>query len=339
MGATGCEDAAVDQPEVRVGDAERRAVDDLLLTAVGDGVLTLVEYDERAGRLWESRTRGELQALVADLPPAAAPARPVARTSSAAPARRVVAVLSEDRFSGVVAPGQSVQGYAVLGKAVVDLRREDLPDGVRVSVRAVLGEVEVQLPTGSRVELSGVSVLGDRSVGVAAGAGPLVHLDTVALLGSVRVTVGDGSVVPAEHRDGHPAVATAPAVPEVPRRQPVRRRLAQQVRSVGLTGLLVLGAGGVVASGTDERVVFGSGVERVSDTDDEVAVSVLFGSMQVVVPDGVRVETTGLLVFGSTDCVSACSGSDERVVTVRGIGGFGSVEVVTQSEFDAGQRD
>ena len=332
----------MDQPEVRVGDAERRVVDDRLMAAVGDGVLTLVEYDERAGRLWESRTRGELQALVADLPSAPAPARPVALTASAAPARRVVAVLSEDRFSGVVAPGQSVGGYAVLGKAVVDLRREDLPDGVRVRVRAVLGEVEVQLPPGSRVELSGVSVLGDRSVGVAAGAGPLVHLDAVALLGSVRVTVGDGSVTPAEHRDGHPAVASWPMAPPgsaVRPRQPVWRRLAQQVRSVGLTGLLVLGAGGVVASGTDERVVFGSGVERVTETDTEVAVSLLFGSVQVVVPDGVRVETTGLLVFGSTDCATACSGSGERVVTVRRIGGFGSVEVVTQSEYEADRRD
>ena len=328
----------MDQPEVRVGDAERRVVDDRLMAAVGDGVLTLVEYDERAGRLWESRTRGELQALVADLPPAPAAGRAVARSDVAD--RRVVAVLSEDRFSGVVAPGQSVQAYAVLGKAVVDLRREDLPDGVRVLVRAVLGEVEVQLPPGSRVELSGVTVLGDRSVGVAAGAGPLVHLDAVAVLGSVRVTVGDGSVVPAERQEVRPAVATVPTPPVVRERQPLRRRFVERVRNVGLTGVLVLGAAGVVASGTDERVVFGSGIERVSEADDEVALSLLFGSVQVVVPDGAEVETSGLVVFGSTSCEQACDGDGSgQVVRLRAIGGFGSVEVVTQTEYEADQRD
>ena len=325
----------MDQPEVRVGDAERRVVDDRLLAAVGDGVLTLLEYDERAGRLWESRTRGQLEALVADLPPATdRPRAPAIRTDDL-PDRRVIAVLSEDRFAGEVAAGQAVRGYAVLGKAVVDLRREDLPDGVRVSVRAVLGEVEVQLPPGSRVELSGVSVLGDRQVRVAAGSGPVVHLDAVAVLGSVSVTVGDGSVVAAGTGLRTGVARTAPhrsAAPAVPERQPARRRLAQRVRSVGLAAVLVLGAAGVVASGTDQRVVFGSGTVQVRE-QDEVQVSLLFGSVKVVVPDDAEVQIGGLVVFGSTECDDACDGPGTgQVVRVRAVGGFGSVEVVTQSE-------
>ena len=220
----------------------------------------------------------------------------------------------------------------MLGKAVVDLRREDLPDGVRVLVRAVLGEVEVQLPPGSRVELSGVSVLGDRSVGVAAGAGPLVHLDAVAVLGSVRVTVGDGSVVPAPRQDRDPTGAPRP--PAVQERQPARRRIARRVRSTGLAGILVLGAAGVVASGTDQRVVFGSGTAQVQEQErDEVQVSLLFGSVKVVVPDGAEVQLGGLVVFGSTECDKACDGQGTgQVVRLRSVGGFGSVEVVTQAE-------
>ncbi len=67
-------------------------------------------------------------------------------------------MLSEDRLSGAVAPGQEVAAYALMGKAVVDLRREDLPAGVRVQVRPVMGEVEVQVPPGAVVHLSGFSV-------------------------------------------------------------------------------------------------------------------------------------------------------------------------------------
>lgn len=42
---------------VRVGDAERRVADGRLMACVGDGVLTLAGYDERAAVLWRSRTR------------------------------------------------------------------------------------------------------------------------------------------------------------------------------------------------------------------------------------------------------------------------------------------
>ncbi len=77
-------------PPLRVGDRERRAVDERLLEAVGDGVLTLSEYDERSAVLWQARTRDELDSLVADLPghapavPAAAPAGRGRRPQAAA---------------------------------------------------------------------------------------------------------------------------------------------------------------------------------------------------------------------------------------------------------------
>ena len=58
----------------------------------------------------------------------------------------------------------------------------------------------------------------------------------------------------------------------------------------------------------------------------------LFGNVQVVVPDDARVDTEGLLVFGGTDCEAACSGTGTRVVTVDARGAFGSVDVVRQGE-------
>lgn len=328
-------------PPLRVGDRERRAVDEQLLAAVGDGVLTLREYDERSAVLWQSRTRDELDHLVADLP-GAAPARPPAVTGDPSSPRRVVAVMSEDRLSGALAPGQQVQGWAVMGKAVVDLRRDDLPRHVDVQVRSLMGEVEVMVPPGSAVHLSGFSLMGERKVQVGAGDGPEVHVDAVAVMGTVKVTVGDGTVVQTGRRT---AAVPAPrpssvAVPDA--REVHRRQRGHLSRVLGRGKALVVPVallGALVLAGPDNVSLFSSNVERVAEGDRTVQVSTLFGSTTVVVPDGVQVDPGGFLPFGSTDCEQACSVTDGPVVDVRTFGGFGSVEILTQAEFDAEQAD
>jgi hypothetical protein len=66
----------------RVGDADRNRTADLLKEAHAAGYLTLEEADERLGSALAARTRGELDRLVADLPPewraSQEPARPPA---------------------------------------------------------------------------------------------------------------------------------------------------------------------------------------------------------------------------------------------------------------------
>jgi Domain of unknown function (DUF1707) len=59
-------------PELRIGDSEREAA----VAALGDhyaaGRLSKEEYDERAARAWEARTRSALWPLFSDLPRPAA---------------------------------------------------------------------------------------------------------------------------------------------------------------------------------------------------------------------------------------------------------------------------
>jgi hypothetical protein len=55
-------------PDLRVSDADRAHVSQLLERAVGQGMLTLDEFSERIDRTLAARTRGELGAVVADLP-------------------------------------------------------------------------------------------------------------------------------------------------------------------------------------------------------------------------------------------------------------------------------
>jgi hypothetical protein len=186
-------------PEKRIGDRERREVDDRLRQAHADGVLTLTEYDERCAQCWAARTRSELAVLTSDLP--------------------------------------------------------------------------------------------------------------------------------------YPEPGTAPVPAAAPPAQPptARRRHRHPVRTV-LTAILVV-AGVHVVTADDGLAVFGGRVVQVTPDQDRVEVGVLFGGVQVVVPDDARVATEGLVVFGGTDCGQACSGTGTRPVTVDARGGFGGVDVVTQTEY------
>jgi hypothetical protein len=60
---------------MRAGDADRTAVAGRLQGAVDEGRLSLTEYDERLRQAYAARTYGELDAVVADLPQPASPAR------------------------------------------------------------------------------------------------------------------------------------------------------------------------------------------------------------------------------------------------------------------------
>jgi hypothetical protein len=99
-------------------------------------------------------------------------------------------------------------------------------------------------------------------------------------------------------------------------------------------------AGVQIVTADDAVAVFGGRTVQMLPDQDRVEVSVLFGNVQVVVPDDARVDTEGLLVFGGTDCEAACSGTGTRIVTVDARGAFGSVDVVRQGErLTRGDRD
>jgi hypothetical protein len=65
----------VDPMDLRVSDAERQAVADRLQSALNEGRLELVEYDERLQGAYQAKTYRELEALTADLPGPATPAK------------------------------------------------------------------------------------------------------------------------------------------------------------------------------------------------------------------------------------------------------------------------
>ena len=334
-------------PEVRVGDRERRDVDALLQEALADGVLTLTEYDERAAQCWAARTRTELDLVVRDLPGGRPPQPLAVPPGTAKDTRRVVAVMSESDLQVPLAAGQPVQAVAVMGTAKVDLRREDLPAEVRINAVAVMGEVKVHVPPGSSVHLTGGALMGERKakLGPAVPGGPVIHVSATAVMGTVVVddrprkgglipAVSSWAPAPRSAHSGHRAGSA-----EVEHTGRLHRAVPRRVIRSGLTlalGAAVLVGGAQVVTADDGAAVFSSRTVPVSDQQVEdggvVDVGVVFGSVEVVVPDGVEVRTGGVTVFGSVDCERACDGAGERSVEVRGSGAFGSIEVVTQSE-------
>lgn len=189
-------------PEKRIGDRERREVDEQLRQAHADGVLTLSEYDERVAQCWAARTRSDLDVLTHDLPePAPQTATPAPAPSESAPTRR------RTRF-----------------------------------VRAAVA--------------------------------------TVAVIAAVQIVTADDAVA-----------------------------------------------------------IFGGRTVQVVPGQDHVEVSALFGNVEVVVPDDVRVDPRGVFVFGGSTCQAACDGTGTRVVTVDARGAFGSVDVVRQGERADPDRD
>ncbi|MCM3921912.1 DUF1707 domain-containing protein, partial [Frankia sp. AiPs1] len=55
-------------PDLRVSDAEREEVAQLLRQALAEGRLTFTEYDERVGAAYAARTRADFTPLTIDLP-------------------------------------------------------------------------------------------------------------------------------------------------------------------------------------------------------------------------------------------------------------------------------
>lgn len=53
---------------LRVGTAEREATARILGSAMADGRLTMLEYEQRIDAVWKSTTRGELARVTDDLP-------------------------------------------------------------------------------------------------------------------------------------------------------------------------------------------------------------------------------------------------------------------------------
>ena len=89
-------------------------------------------------------------------------------------------------------PRDGEQYIAILGDITVDLRQVSLPEALRLSALAILGDVKLTVPAGTEIVWSGFALLGHQKFEPARepAAEPVrraIYLNAIALLGDVKV--------------------------------------------------------------------------------------------------------------------------------------------------------
>jgi DUF1707 SHOCT-like domain len=183
------------QPPAPVTDADRAAAAELLQRAAGDGRLTLEQFSDRVGAVWAATSHQQLTAATSGL----AEAPPVGSTKTVS---SVVSVLGDQSRAGRWRLPPTLRAVGLLGDVQLDLRTVVMAAGDVVDIRAVtlLGSVDIMVPAGIEVELTGFDVLGSRELRLAPvprrPGTPLIRVHAYGLLGDVSVRTPEEGEAP-----------------------------------------------------------------------------------------------------------------------------------------------
>jgi class 3 adenylate cyclase len=180
--------------EVRIADQDRNRLVDVLRTHCADGRLTLDEFSERVGEVFAARTQAELDAALRDLPIPA----PVAEAGTTLdeyrrkPVRMTIGIMNGTQQKGRWRVGEETVAVAIMGGVVLDLRKAEI-DGPVVTINAVaiMGGIDIIVPEGIAVELTGLNLMGAKEVRISDAprlpGTPVIRVDAFVLMGSVVV--------------------------------------------------------------------------------------------------------------------------------------------------------
>lgn len=189
-------------PEPRASDTDRAAAAERLRVACGEGRLTLDEFSDRTAEAYAARTLAELDRLTADLPAGTTTSPPAAAGPRRESAPPVLAVFGGARRSGRWRPARRETAVAVFAGIALDYREAEVsPEPLDLRAVAVFGGVDVVVPEGVRVELTGFPLFGGREVradsSLAGSAAPVLRVHAYAVFGGVTVRAK-----PRRRRDG-----------------------------------------------------------------------------------------------------------------------------------------
>lgn len=174
---------------VRVSDADRERAVASLREHLAHGRLSLEEFTQRMSAAYEASTGAELAELERDLP--AATAQPERRRSAV---RLLLAVFGSTKRAGSLRVRENLLCFALFGSVTLDLRGALLQDDeVHVTAGAVFGSVDVIVPTGVEVDLTGLAIFGSKGTsgkpGMLRPGAPLVRVNSLTVFGSTDVKV------------------------------------------------------------------------------------------------------------------------------------------------------
>ena len=183
-------------PDLRVSDADRERVAERLREAAGEGRLTVDELDERVERAYAARTAGELSTLTADLPATTGAALP-AKAGGRKPRRWLVSIMGGGNLRGRWQAGERLTVVSLMSGGCVDLRHAQITSReMRIMAISIMGGVDVIVPAGVEVEVTGFALMGgyDDRVPVQdlPPDAPRVHVRAFSLMGGVTARMKRG---------------------------------------------------------------------------------------------------------------------------------------------------
>jgi len=180
----------LDPLDMRVSDADRNKVAEILREAAGDGRIDLGELDERLDATYAAKTYGELVPITRDL----APTVPTGAVVAGAAQERAVAIMGSVERRGIWTVPAHFTVFCFMGGAELDLRqaRFAAPE-VTLTINAFMGGATIVVNRSTQVVVHGVGIMGgysaprsERGVQIAADS-PTVHVKGVAIMGGVSV--------------------------------------------------------------------------------------------------------------------------------------------------------
>src|SRR5256885_4560964 len=198
--------------DMRISDAEREQVIGLLRDHCADGRLTLDEFGDRVTEVLSSKTVGELELVTRQLPvplpiPALTQGTPGMHGQPAphrAVTRWAVAVMGGHSQKGRWRLRERMNAIAVMGGCELDLRHCEVegPEATITAV-AIMGGIDVIVPEGIEVELTGHAFMGGKDCKVAdvprLPGSPIIRVRAFALMGGVSLR--SKKDIPREERD------------------------------------------------------------------------------------------------------------------------------------------
>ncbi len=173
---------------MRISDSDRDRAVGVLRDHCAEGRLTLEEFSERMSSVLAARTHDDIQKVMSDLPHSAIVAGGV-RTPET---NWTVAIMSGSSRRGRWRPGARTRVVAFMGGCDLDLRQAEI-EGPEVVITAVafMGGVEIVVPEGFPVHLSGMPMFGGKDLKLAdvptVPGAPLIRVRAFPIFGGVQV--------------------------------------------------------------------------------------------------------------------------------------------------------
>ena len=173
-------------PDDAVSDEDRQAAVRWAQNALLRDQIEFEEIDDRFDAIYRAETRGELDAVFADLPtpPApvpAPPSHPLPQTTST--------LVGDIKVGGWVEVFGDLSYTSLIGDVTVDLSSAVLPDRLKISIRNLVGDTTVILPDGTRASVEGFLAIGNRKVDLSDPRpnSPIVRVRSYKLIGDTKL--------------------------------------------------------------------------------------------------------------------------------------------------------